>query len=245
MRINRRTLISGAISAAAVSACKVIPEHVGATETQLQVASPNGKLVITLTPPQATEPYPCWSARLDVEPILEPSRLALVLENGELLGPRARFLRHRIHEHAGQWQPVYGIADRYDATYNELEATFEDPQRGMIFAIRIAAHDHAFAVRYVLLESPHKSLRLGGEATHLRFPSGSRAWSSRDEGEYAVSAPGEIAPIPHPDLTASTDKGALADPPLYVVTPHGIALNICESDRLHYPRTMLLGSGRD
>jgi alpha-glucosidase len=246
MRINRRTLISSAISAAAVSACKAIPNHAGAApEAPLQVTSPNGKLVITLTPPQAAEPCPCWSARLDGEPILEPSRLALVLDDGELLGPRARFLRHRMYEYAGQWRPVYGIAEHYDATYNELEASFEDTERGMVFVIRIAAHDHGFAVRYVLLESPHKTLRLGGEATHLRFPSGSRAWSSRDEGEYAVSAPGALGPVPHPDLTASTDKGALADPPLYVVTPQGIALNVCESDRLHYPRTMLRSTGRD
>jgi alpha-glucosidase len=246
MRINRRALISGAISAAAVSACKVIPGHAGAApETPLQVASPNGRLVVTLAPPQATEPFPCWSARLDGQPILEPSRLALVLDDGELLGPRARFLRHRMREHVGQWRPVYGIAERYNATYNELEASFQDSQRGLGFAIRIAAHDNGFAVRYVLLESRQRLLQLGGEATCFRFPNGSHAWSSRDEGEYVVSAPGELAPVPHPDLTPSTDPGPLADPPLYVVTPQGIALNVCESDRLHYPRTMFRGAGRD
>lgn len=239
MRIGRRELVSGAAAATAIgrAAATATPSPV------LEVRSPDGRIRVALTFPDATDPFPRWSATFEGLAALEPSRLALVLEDGGLLGPGARHLRHRIRRHADRWRPPYGIAESYDGTRNELEVVFEDPRRRLRFAIRLAAHDHGVAVRYQLLGT--RKLRLGGEATHFRFPSGSRVWSSRDEGEYAVSAPGALAPVPHPDLTRSTDQGPLADPPLYVATPGGIAISVCESDRLHYPRAMFRAAGRD
>ena len=239
MPIGRRELIAGAITAA--TAGGIGP--VAASPEPLQVRSPNGRILVTLTLPHAAEPFPCWSATLDGLPIIEPSRLALVLEDGRLLGPRAHHRSHRTRRHAERWRPAYGIAEIYDGTRNELEVVFEDTQRRIRFAILLAAHDDGIAMRYRLLG--RRRIRLGGEATSLRFPQGSRVWSSRDEGGYAVSAPEALAPVPHPDLTASTDQGALADPPLYVATPQGIALSLCESDRLHYPRAMFRGAKRD
>jgi alpha-glucosidase len=239
MPIGRRELISGAI--AVTTAGGVRPAT--ASPGPLQVRSPNGRIRVTLALPDATEPFPRWSATLDDLPILEPSRLALVLDDGRLLGPHARYRSHRTRLHAERWRPAYGIAEVYDGTRNELEIVFEDAERRIRFAVLLAAHDDGIAIRYRLLG--RRRVRLGGEATSLRFPQGSRVWSSRDEGEYAVSAPEALAPAPHPDLTASTDQGALADPPLYVATPQGIALSLCESDRLHYPRTMFRGAGRD
>lgn len=239
MSIGRRGLISGAIAAATAGAVR----PAAASPGPLQVRSPNGRILLTLALPQPTESFPCWSGTLDGLPVLEPSRLALVLDDGRLLGPRARYRSHRVHRRAERWRPAYGIAKIYDGTRNELEVVFDDPERRIRFAILLAAHDDGIAVRYRLLG--RRRVRLGGEATSLRFPQGSRVWSSRDEGEYAVSAPEALAPVPHPDLTASTDQGALADPPLFVAAPQGIALSLLESDRLHYPRTMFRGAERD
>ena len=239
MPIGRRELISGAIAAAAAGGVRTA----AALPAPLQVRSPDGRIRVMLALPNAVEPFPCWSATLDDLPILEPSRLALVLEDGKMLGPHARYRSHRTRRHAERWRPTYGIAETYNGTRNELDVVFDDPERGLRFAIRLAAHDHGIAMRYRLLG--RRQIRLGGEATSLRFPQRSRVWSSRDEGEYTVSAPEAITPVPHPDLTRSTDQGALADPPLYIATPQGVALSLCESDRLHYPRTMFRGAERD
>lgn len=239
MLIGRRDLISGAIAAAASGDTVAAARPAEA----LAVSSPNGRIRVALALPHAAESFPCWSASLDGMPILEPSRLALILHDGRPLGPGARYLRHRTRRRGERWRPPYGIAESYDGRRNELEVVFEDPDRSLRFAIRLAAHDHGVAVRYAL-HAP-RTFRLGGETTHLRFPSGSRVWSSRDEGEYAISAPEALAPVPHPDLTASTDRGPLADPPLHVATPQGIAISVCEADRLHYPRTMFRGAGPD
>ena len=242
--ISRRSVISGAAAVAATIGGRPVRAS-AAPRDALDVRSPNGKVVVTLAPPEAAEPFPCWSARMAGRTVLEPSRLALVLADGRLLGPGARFLDYRVTRHEEQWRPPYGIAEYYDATHNELEARFEDPAIGLTFAIRIAAHDDGIAVRYALLGPSRQAVRLGGEATMFRFASGSRVWSSRDEGEYQIASPGALSPLPHPDLTRSTDQGPLADPPLYVATPDGLALSVCESDRLHYPRTMLRGAGTD
>jgi len=240
MLIDRRELIAGAIAVAATG--DGAPAAANPVES-LEIRSPNGRIRVALILPRLGEPFPCWSASLDGMPVLETSRLALILHDGKSLGPGARYLHHRTRAEVEHWRPPFGIAEIYDGMRNELEVAFEDPGRGMQFAIRLAAHDHGVAVRYVLLGA--QRVRLGGEATHLRFPNGSRVWSSRDEGEYAVSAPEAIAPVPHPDLTASTDQGPLADLPLYVATPDGVAVSVCEADRLHYPRTMFRGAGTD
>jgi alpha-glucosidase len=243
MDVSRRQMISGAIVATALIGVESARSAPGAK--QLTVASPDGRIVATLIPPHSGELFPCWSARLGDRPILAPSRLALVLADGHLLGAGARLVAHRERRHAEIWRPIFGIAESYDGTRNELEARFEDPDRGLTFAIRIAAHNDGVAMRYVLLDARRKTVKLGGESTSLRFPVGSRVWSSRDEGEYQISAPEALAPAPHPDLTASTDAGPLADSPLFVATTDGLALSVCEADRLHYPRMMLRGGETD
>jgi len=242
--VDRRQLMAGAGAASVL--CGIRAEAAPPPDPKsVEVRSPNGRIVVSLVPPHAGEAFPSWTARLDERPILEPSRLALVLEDGKMLGPGSRFVGHRLRKHVEKWRPAYGIAKVYDGTRNELEARFTDEQSDISFAIRIAAHNDGIAVRYVLLGPGTRTIRLSGEGTSLRFPRGSRAWSSRDEGEYAVSAPGNIAPGPHPDLTASTDQGLLADPPLTVTTAEGLTLCVSESDRLHYPRMMLRGAGDD
>jgi alpha-glucosidase len=241
--ICRRSVMSGALATAAT--VPLARAKAAVRIPAIEVRSPDGKLVARLLPPQGKGRFPTWSASFEGRPVVAASELALVLADGRMLGPGAKLLGHRITTRQDRWQPPYGIADRYDGTRNELEVRFEDVALGIIFAIVLAAHADGVAVRYVLQHAREASIGLGGEATSLRFPHGSRVWSSRDEGEYRVSAPGAIAPPPHPDLTASTDRGPLADPPLYVATPEGLSLCVCESDRLHYPRMMLRGAGPD
>lgn len=207
--------------------------------SQMSVASPNGKLVASLLPGDPAAPFPRWSAQLEGQPIVEPSRLALVLGEGGLLGPKAKLLSYQIVETRERWSPPYGIASSYDASSNRLEAMFEDRRRGIRFAVHLLAHDDGVAVRYALLSAKGNKVTLGGEATHIHFPAGTTVWSSRDEGEYATSAGDRLDPVPHPELTRSTDRGPLADTPLLATTPQGMALLVCESDRLHYPRLML------
>lgn len=240
----RRTVLA-AIGAAAVSrAGNGLHAKAPPRAKALSISSPDARLSATLTLPTQPAEYPTWSATLDGKPIIEPSDLALTLFNGQLIGPSARYLTHMIDAIDASWSPPFGIASSYDGRANQIEAQFEDQRTHIRFAIRLLAHNDGVAVRFVLIDAPGHKVELGGEAIDFRLPLGSEIWSSRDEGEYSRSAPGRINPIPHPDLTNSTDKGAFADTPLLATTPAGLALSISESDRLHYPRLML-APGRD
>jgi alpha-glucosidase len=234
----RRSVLE-AIGAAALGGASIaLPARTPSQRPALRITSPSGKLVAHLGMPDGKADYPTWSATFDGNPLLEPSTLALTLGNGRLLGPGARYINHVIEAIDASWTPPYGIASAYDGKANQIEARFEDRRAGIRFAIRLLAHDDGVAVRFVLMAASGNRVQLGGEAIEFRLPTGCEIWSSRDEGEYARSVPGRIAPVPHPDLTHSTDMGAFADTPLLVTTPAGLALSICESDRLHYPRLM-------
>ncbi|MCI4588747.1 glycoside hydrolase family 97 protein [Sphingobium sp. BYY-5] len=242
---TRRTILGG-MSVSAIGGIGLPLNAQSAPDrTALSISSPNGRLTAQLLLPGRSADYPLWSASLDGKPALEPSKLALVLANGRLLGPQARYLGHTASAIDDSWTPPYGIATRYDGRAHQIEAQFEDRRSRIRFAIRLLAHDDGVAIRFVLLAAPGNKVELGGEAMEFRFPTGTNIWSSRDEGDYARSAPGRIAPVPHPELTNSTDKGALADTPLLATTPDGLSLSISESDRLHYPRLMFAPGDTD
>lgn len=236
-RTRRQILARIGLTATALATGRAIASPAKAGEI-LTVRAPGGKIAVHLHLPDSAHPFPRWSASLNDTPIIEPSRLALVLGDGRLLGPKAKLETHAISEIDVSWSPPYGIADHYDGRASQIEARFYDRRSGIRFAVRLLAHDDGVAFRFVLLSARRAKIALGGEACDLRFPPGTDIWSSRDEGEYARSAPGRIAPLPHPELTNSTDRGPLADTPLLALTTEGLALSVCESDRLHYPRLM-------
>lgn len=245
MNTSRRNILAG-LGAAAAASLRGIPAGAAVTAAprqRLTVTSPSGEITAELLLPTARGEHPCWRARCGDAVMLEPSQLALVLADGRRLGPDARFVDARTEAIDRSWKPPYGIAAEYDGSANQLDARFEDRRSRIRFTIRIIAHDDGVACRLVLISAPKRKVRLGGEVTEFRLPAGTLVWTSRDEGEYAISAPGQIAPVPHPELTGSTDKGPLADTPALAQTPAGLSMILCESDRLHYPRMMFAPGG--
>lgn len=167
------------------------------------------------------------------------SPLALVLDGGGELGPGARLVSIRTRKRTGTWSPPYGIRARSTEACGEIVATFEDGKRRIRFAIVLRAYDAGAALRWRLISAPGEKLGLVGERTSFRLPVDAMIHASRDEGSYQRTVQTHISPVPHPDLTGSSDKGDLADTPLTVSLGDGAALLISESDRIHYPRTML------
>jgi len=207
------------------------------------ITSPDGQIEVTLFPPQKAAAA-AWKARAYGKPVLERGALALVLADGASLGPGAVVETVRRANRRGIWEPPFSTARRFDESFNELVLQLSDLGRQIRFAIVVRVHDHGFAIRYRIVSLPRKTLRLSGEATEFRFSAGSQVWSSRDEGDYTVSPPGAIDPVPDPPLTKSSDRGPMADLPLTVVTADRMVLSIAESDRLDYPR-LAFKPGRD
>lgn len=238
-RLARRQIMAGTASLIAAAPFDRSPAR-GNADNRLRhrVTSPDGRIEVLLTEPAATGQWPTWAAYCAGRTVLEESRLGLIRGDGTILGPGSSAIESRPSEQRGTWSPPYGIAKSYDGNYNELALALEDRRHRVRFSIIIAVHNDGFAVRYALPSRRDAINSLSGEATAFCLPEGTTIWCSRDEGEFAAFAPGEIAPVPHPDLTDSTDKGPLADTPLTAITRQGLTLSISESDRLHYPRMM-------
>lgn len=198
-----------------------------------RVASPDGKLVVTID-----AAGPAWSIAFDGREIVARSPLALLLADGGRLGPGATIGRATRRGITGDWTPVYGIRSRYDQTCNELTLELEDRARRVRFALVVRAYDSGAAIRFRLIAAPSRTVTLSGEEIEIRLPVDAVLYASRDEGEYQRTVQTRIDPVAHPDLTASSDHGPLADTPLTVLLRDGTGVLVTESDRRHYPRTM-------
>jgi alpha-glucosidase len=175
---------------------------------------------------------PTWEVWCDDVPVLFPSALGLRAADGSIVGQHARVIRHEHKSIDTSWDPPYGIARTYKDRCEELTVHLEG------FDIIARSYDEGVALRYRI----HQPVRLSGELTHFRFPSGTQVYASRDEGDVFVTSPERMAPIAHPDLTESCDPEPLADIPVTARLPSGHTLVISESDRLHYPRLALIAA---
>ena len=214
---------------------------------RLVVDSPGGALTATVTI-EATGRHaaPRWQLDHRTGPVLLPSRLGLSLPEGRWLGVGAILLDHRVATRDDTWRPPYGIQSEYGGPSRELTVTLRDPATGAVFDIIVRLYDAAGAIRYRLREAPRGgALTLSGEATHFRLPAGALVYASRDESQYQVCAPAMLAPAPDPALTRCSDPGPLADIPVSVRIGGQLTVLIAESDRHHYPRTMVRAAGDD
>ncbi len=203
------------------------------------VASPDGRLKATVSVSGQTL---SWRIDYDGKPLLLPSALGLWLAGGKgrLLGfDMGAVEGASTTKITGTWAPLNGQSGTYDRSANELTLSLHDRIAGVTFAIIVRAMNGAAALRYRIDTVPSgNTLRLGGERTLFQFPRSARVYSSRDEGDIHASPQDRIAPLEHPDLTASSDGGRLADLPLTVDVGNGLYAIVAESDRLHYPRCM-------
>lgn len=208
-------------------------------KTAHAISSPDGRLTVSVT---AAGEVPTWAIAYDGRPVLQPSLLGLSLSaQRRVLGfDTLEVIDAAIRNISGNWVPLNGQSSRYDQASAELTLTLLDRSVGIRFAIIVRAFNGAAAVRYQILSAPNaKAVTLDGERTVFQFPASAQVYASRDEGDIHVSSQADIAPLEHPDLTGSSDKGRLADLPLTVDIGNGLYAVVAESDRLHYPRAMV------
>lgn len=206
--------------------------------------SPNGRLRAEILFEAAGGGAPRWRVQHRGRAVLEPGSLGLTLADGRQLGPGVRIIGQQLTRLDETLQPPYGVAAEYAGACNELAVQMMDAATGIIFDILVRAYDAGVALRYLIRYIPDsETLQLSGENTHFKLPPETRVYGSRDEGEYQVVSPAQLAPVPHPPLAPSSDTDPLADLPVTAALPDGLTAVLAESDRLHYPRLMLRASG--
>ena len=239
--VPRRGLLLGATSLATTSLLPVGgPVRAEPRQALISVQSPNGKAEVVV---DLSGRRPRWSVQYGSRPVMAPSELALAFENGPFLGENAKFVGVARTSHSGQWSPAFGSSALYDESHNEATIKLYDAGRGIEFHIVARAYNDGVAIRYQLVNAPGLKTTFTGEQTEFRFPPAARVYSSRDEGEYEVSAPVEVNPVVDPPLTKSADRGALADVPLTIDVGNGTFVLLTEANRLNYPRAMIQPQG--
>jgi len=241
--LTRRSLAKGLIAvAAAVATNAVAAKRHSAQHT---VASPDGKLVLTL---DLTSGLPRWSVARGAKMVIAPSALSLQLASGYSLGASAEFLGISRRSYSGNWTPKFGISATYDESSNELTVHLRDTTTNIDYHVIARVFNTAAAVRQVIVKADNQtSVRLSGEQTHFRFPESAVFYASRDEGEIIVGKVREDAtasrlsrPLPAwPPVAPHEDSGPLSDYPITVDIGNGLYALMAESDRPHYPRAML------
>ena len=209
--------------------------------SRFSARSPNGKLRATITiGPQRNQGAVMWEVSDADRAVILPSAIGLILADGRCLGVGARAVGHRVLKRYDRWKPSYGIQSEYGGVCEELTVNLEDPMSGMGFEVIVRVYDAGVAIRYLLRQNPSgAAVVLAGEATTFKLPPGALVYASRDEGEYQITTPSGLAPVPDPPLTRSSDFGPLADIPLAIRIDADLHAVITESDRRHYPRMML------
>ncbi|MFT4250882.1 MAG: glycoside hydrolase family 97 catalytic domain-containing protein [Caulobacter sp.] len=234
MKPTRRDMVALAVMSGASGAAATA--RAAGTARRHELASPDGRLKAVVDVSGAISR---WSATYDGKPLLLPSDLGLWLAEGRLLGEGAKPAGATHETFEGDWAPPFGQSARYDQSGRQVTLHMVDPKGGIRFDIVLRVLNGAAAVRYVLTGLPGgEALALMGERTGFRFPDTSRLYASRDEGDIHVSTQAGLAPLEHPDLTGSSDKGPYADLPITVDVGNGVYGFVAESDRLHYPRCM-------
>ena len=238
---TRRSVLAGlgAVAASCAGARSDELPHSRSTRVALSATSPNRLLVAQILIDERGGALE-WAILYGKRRLLERSVLGLALGDGRVLGRNAKLLGHSTSAVDSSWNPPYGIRAKVSAVCEELVVHLLDAGSGIAFDCIVRAYDAGAALRYVIRErAGGRELVLAGELTEFRLPRGSRVYASRDEGEFQVAAAHAIDPVPEPDLTGSCDPGPLADLPVTVELPSGLTAVIAESDRLHYPRSML------
>jgi alpha-glucosidase len=233
----------GAVAASFGGACSSQSPSPQTGSSALTARSPNAALIVRILLDENHDGALQWEILYSGKRVIEPSALGLALADGSVLGPRVRPLSSSKSAVDCSWNPPHGIRAHVPASCEELVVRLQDAASGIAFDCIARAYDAGATLRYRIRERPGVAeLVLAGELTEFRLPRSSRVYASRDEGEYQVVAPHALAPTPHPDLTPSSDPEPLADLPVTVALRNGLTAVIAESDRLHYPRAMLLAA---
>jgi len=209
-----------------------------AAQPTLQVVSPDGKNVVTVSVRQGALWY---SLSRQGTPLLLPSRLGFEFRGAAPLGDSVRIVdsvRTKVDE---TWTQPWGEVARVRDQHNELRVTAEETtSRHRRFVVAFRAFDDGVAFRYELPEQPElRDFEIVDERTEFTFAQNARAWwipSNKprlDRSEFLYAA----SPLSTLD--------SIQTPVTFELPDGHTAVVIHEADLVDYPRMFLAGHGME
>jgi len=179
------------------------------------ISSPDGNAILRVFLKDTDQERGCLFYNITYKdaPILQDSRLGLVLDGAPALLSGFRVLNVSRSSERAWWQPLYGeraaVCDHYHGAVVELEEA-EWPHRRLQLECR--AYNEGVVIRYTIPQQPGlANLTIASERTEFRFPPGCMAYEEHGtEGEYAKVRVEEIRPECERPLTVEYPDGKVA-----------------------------------
>jgi alpha-glucosidase len=196
-----------------------------------QLASPNGKLTVSLTLAETIE----YTVSHQGDVMLLPSAISMTLGNGVSFGKNAHLKKQYMREVKETISPVIYKKKEIPDHYNERVFEFKEG-----FNLIFRAYDEGIAYRFI--STLNKPFTVQSEEAVFRFPSDQKAYipyvqliKEPLEAQFYNSFENTYTHIP----LSQWDVRRLAFSPLLVEGVNGKKVCIAESDLLNYPGMFL------
>ncbi|MBO4525318.1 MAG: glycoside hydrolase family 97 N-terminal domain-containing protein, partial [Bacteroidales bacterium] len=188
-----------------------------------EIASPNGEIKVKV---EAGEKF-LWSVSLNGNVLLEPSEIALVLDDGTVYGGGAK-MTGAVHKKVNRTLPAQNfkraqVVDKY----NQITLCSKD------FDLVFRVYDDGAAYRFVT----KKGVTVVSEKAEFAFPSDNKVWASyvRTEKPWHEQFYNSFENLYSIFNVSEWERERLAFLPVTLSTGDGVKLCITESDLLNYP----------
>jgi alpha-glucosidase len=215
--------------------------HASGLDLDERLASPDGRLVVTLQQKNAADGKRAlsYSVRYEGETVIRDSLLELQLDNhlseqamALPVDQHARWFENlrvtgtRRASHDGNWTPVTGeraqIRDHYQVLTVDL---VKDDNPIYKLSVEVRAYDEGVALRFVFPENEKGTYyRISSEDTEFALPAGTRAWF-----HGWAQAPYKLLPL--------RDWPGQSERPLTLELPSGLQVALLEAGMVDYART--------
>ncbi len=194
---------------------------IGCYAQQYEVVSPDGMLKLSLNIGTSTE----YSVSYDDTPLINPSAIALALNQGLILGENATVLNTATREVNDMITPLYGKNATLSEHFNELTINFTQD-----YSLILRAYDEGVAWRFVtalggevIVDYEHAIFDFAGTPGVI-FPEADALMRSWERSYYTYTSINQI-----------TANRFAVTPVMFSYPQHGIRVAVSESDLFDYP----------
>jgi alpha-glucosidase len=199
-----------------------------ASSKDYKISSPDGRITLKVNVGSEIQ----WSATLDGKGVINSSKIAMMLDNGKVLGENEKVRKAEIGQINETIKPV--IPNKHSEIINNcniLEISFISG-----FSLQFRAYNDGVAYRFVT--ALKNDIIVRNEVSDYEFPSGSHSWFPEETGFMSHNERTFI----YSSLDTIDNKHLASLPALFQV--EGIDVLITESDIEDYPGMWLRGAGQ-
>ncbi|RSK37227.1 glycoside hydrolase family 97 protein [Hymenobacter metallilatus] len=207
------------------------------------IYSPGRKLALQFQLSPAGEPT--YQLRFGSKPVLQPSKMGLLLQNQPGLHQGFQIIRVDSLTHDDTWQPVWGEQKNIRNHYRQLTVHLRQPVApGRLLDVVFRLFDDGLGFRYEVPQQPGLTyFVVQQEATEFNLPANHKAFwipGDYDSNEYTYSTTrlSEVNTTPIEPIQLKADPTRVQTP-LMLKADDGLYVNIHEAALVNYPALML------